>query len=181
MGVLGFPNGALLRLLTTGDTQPPLPILKFKSVCLGPRSSRPHQAAVRPPYQARIPLPTASELKCLNSLVYASYSFSLFIRLYLPSPCCITDTTCVLLAPRQPIIFEGGLLTKLLACLATRYSATPAALRAAVSKNGQEWGKVRILNDGDTIRASALVNGAEDSRDASFVRVSHRRPSILIC
>ncbi|KAI0826921.1 hypothetical protein BC628DRAFT_1319465 [Trametes gibbosa] len=97
-------------------------------------------------------------------------------------------TTCVLLAPHRPITLEGGLLTKLLAALATRYSATPAALRAAVSKDAHEWGKLRITNDGDTIRASALDAGAEDGRDSSFVRYEqlvdknaryHNRPIIL--
>jgi len=37
------------------------------------------------------------------------------------------------------------------------------------------WGKVRRTDseEGDTMNASSLVKAQEDSRDATFVRVSH--------
>lgn len=34
-----------------------------------------------------------------------------------------------------------------------------------------EWGKLRISNDGDTIRASEVCKSPDDGRDASFIRV----------
>ncbi|KAI0634465.1 hypothetical protein C8Q77DRAFT_1056771, partial [Trametes polyzona] len=79
-------------------------------------------------------------------------------------------TTCVLLAPCRPITLDTGLLLKITSCLATRYGATPAAICAAVSRDAQQWGKLRILNDGDTIRASKMQVSAADGCDASYVR-----------
>ena len=36
-----------------------------------------------------------------------------------------------------------------------------------------QWGKLRIEGGGDTVHAANVVHRAEDSRDASYVRVSH--------
>lgn len=36
----------------------------------------------------------------------------------------------------------------------------------------EEWGKLRILNDGDTIHAFEVCKISEDQRDATFIRVS---------
>ncbi|KAI0369836.1 hypothetical protein BV20DRAFT_1036311 [Pilatotrama ljubarskyi] len=78
--------------------------------------------------------------------------------------------TCVLLPAKQPFVPERGLLDKLLGCLCTRLTATPAAVRAALPRELQQWGKVRILNGGDTIRAADITAVTEDGRDASHVR-----------
>lgn len=66
---------------------------------------------------------------------------------------------------------EASLKTKITAALVTRFSTTPAAVRIALPDVVEEHGKVRILNDGDTIRAAALDSRPEDGRDASFIRV----------
>lgn len=86
----------------------------------------------------------------------------------------VSDNSCVLLPKRQQLALSRGLRDKIIGCLSTRYTATPAAIRAALPVEVQEWAKVRILNDGDTIRASSLDTGAtsEDGRNASYVRVS---------
>ncbi|KAI0819220.1 hypothetical protein BC628DRAFT_1333506 [Trametes gibbosa] len=79
-------------------------------------------------------------------------------------------TTCVVLPACKALIPDRGLTDKIVSALCTRYTATPAAIRAALPREVQQWGKLRILNDGDTIRAAELLAEAEDGRDASFVR-----------
>jgi hypothetical protein len=56
--------------------------------------------------------------------------------------------------------------------LQTRYKKPANVIRRYLDVNEIEsWGKVKILNGGDTINASSLVKSQEDRRDASFVRV----------
>jgi hypothetical protein len=43
-----------------------------------------------------------------------------------------------------------------------------------------EWGGLRIANDGDTIVASVVVKMSDDSRDATFVRVRNVQESVII-
>lgn len=59
----------------------------------------------------------------------------------------------------------------MVACLSTRFNALPAPVRAALPKTFEQWAKVQILPDGDTIRAAGMETRAEDGRDATFVRV----------
>ena len=71
---------------------------------------------------------------------------------------------------------DRGLLIKISAALCTRFdSLTPSEARRLIPDQAEEWGKLRIRNDGDTMRASKMsaTDTVEDSRDASFVRVSH--------
>lgn len=85
----------------------------------------------------------------------------------------IVDPTCVLLRPRvtNPVI-PPGLLTKINICLQTRYKKPANVIRRYLDVNEIEsWGKVKILNGGDTINAPLLVKSQEDRRDASYVRV----------
>jgi hypothetical protein len=64
-------------------------------------------------------------------------------------------------------------LNKIIAALATRYSTTVAVIRKHVAVDQiEEWGKVRRIDGGDTMNASALMSSTEDRRDATFVRVS---------
>jgi hypothetical protein len=68
---------------------------------------------------------------------------------------------------------DKSLFTKILVCLATRYNKTVGTVRRHVSVDNVEvWGKVQVI-DGDTMVASSLVQSSqEDSRNASYVRVS---------
>ncbi|KAI0671051.1 hypothetical protein C8Q78DRAFT_973583 [Trametes maxima] len=96
--------------------------------------------------------------------------------------------TCVLLHPHRRLALDKGVLQdRILACLGTRHNIPPSALqrlRRALPSDVHSWGKVRIRNEGDTIRASSLNAHAQDGRDATFVRYellvdrharSHRR------
>ncbi|KAH9849072.1 hypothetical protein C2E23DRAFT_870815 [Lenzites betulinus] len=80
--------------------------------------------------------------------------------------------SCVLLPAKRPFTPSRGLCDKIISCLSTRYTATPAAIRSALPMEVLEWAKIRILNGGDTIRSSTLDAGADsgDGRNASYVR-----------
>lgn len=88
----------------------------------------------------------------------------------------IADKDCVLLPSKRSIAFERGLIDKIIACLITRFgsNATAAAVRRALPGEFEEWARLRIANDGDTIRATAFnTANSGDKRDASFIRVCH--------
>ncbi|KAI0707239.1 hypothetical protein C8Q76DRAFT_817548, partial [Earliella scabrosa] len=79
--------------------------------------------------------------------------------------------TCVLLPARRAVVLERGPRDKLVSALGTRFDTLTAAdLRRGLPLEVQEWAKVRILPDGDTIRTSSLDAGSQDGRDASYVR-----------
>ncbi|KAI0692136.1 hypothetical protein C8T65DRAFT_586838 [Cerioporus squamosus] len=78
--------------------------------------------------------------------------------------------TCVLLPPKRPLPLDRGLQDKILSCLCTRLKLPPARLRCLLPSSVEQYGKVRIFNDGDTIRAAALAPAPEDGRDATYVR-----------
>ncbi|KAI0326297.1 hypothetical protein GY45DRAFT_1259252 [Cubamyces sp. BRFM 1775] len=93
--------------------------------------------------------------------------------------CILGYQTCALLTPRRPDInasaLERGLLTKLVGALITRFGGTIQATHTALrSAQIEEWGRIRILPDGDTIRAASaqsLAGGdSGPTRDASYVR-----------
>ncbi|KAI0371589.1 hypothetical protein BV20DRAFT_1035223 [Pilatotrama ljubarskyi] len=68
---------------------------------------------------------------------------------------------------------DRGTIDKLVGVLCTRFEAIPpSVLRYALPNHVEEWGKLRILNEGDTIRASMMDANVsvEDKRDATFVR-----------
>jgi hypothetical protein len=84
-----------------------------------------------------------------------------------------SDPTCVLLPPRRASPPSTGVLNQIIAALATRYDKTVTVIRKNVPVDQiEEWGKVRRMDGGDTMNASALVSSTEDRRDATFVRVS---------
>jgi hypothetical protein len=84
-----------------------------------------------------------------------------------------SDPTCVLLPPRCALPPSTGVLNQIIAALATRYDTTVAVIRKNVAVDQiEEWGKVRRIDGGDTMNASALASSTEDRRDATFVRVS---------
>ncbi|KAH9940226.1 uncharacterized protein BXZ73DRAFT_99217 [Epithele typhae] len=52
---------------------------------------------------------------------------------------------------------DEGALRKIIGALVTRFgSATHAVLRQAIPDEVEEWGKIRVRNDGDTMRASLV-------------------------
>ena len=86
----------------------------------------------------------------------------------------LIDPMSVLCYPRQqnPTVSQG-VLSKIIAALVTRYNTTRAIINRHFSVQDLEvWGKIRRLEGGDTMRASAVCRAnAEDRRDASYVRV----------
>lgn len=75
-----------------------------------------------------------------------------------------------------------GLRDKVIGCLATQYTATPAAVHQALPVEVQQWAKVRIIGSGDTIQSSVLDTGSEgDGQNASYVRVSGTSITKLPC
>ena len=92
----------------------------------------------------------------------------------LTSLCYTIDPTCVLLPPRATTRPEPSLFKKVIAALATRYDTSAANVqRVCSAESMQTWGKVRRLDGGDTMHAAGVIKAAQDSRDATFVRVSH--------
>lgn len=83
---------------------------------------------------------------------------------------------------------QRGILDKIVGALCTRSGGTVQATRAALKDaTVEQWGRVRVLPDGDTIKAATFTTAGE-SRDASWVRVRLTRSSprsslvpIIIC
>ncbi|KAH9922140.1 hypothetical protein B0H21DRAFT_841828 [Amylocystis lapponica] len=79
--------------------------------------------------------------------------------------------TCALLAPRRvEEIVDHPLREKIVGALATRFDTTAATVRHILPQVLECWGRVQILPDGDTIRASEFTKTRDDSRDATYVR-----------
>jgi hypothetical protein len=55
-----------------------------------------------------------------------------------------------------------------------RFDTTVSVVRAAIKLDGPllQYSKVTCLGDGDTMVACDIVEQSEDSRDASYVKVS---------
>ncbi len=87
----------------------------------------------------------------------------------------------MLIPRRSTLTLERTLFDKIVSCLTLRFTATPAAVRSAIPEQVQQWSKLRILPEGDTIRASEMENPGEDTRDASFVRVRHSSGQTFWC
>jgi hypothetical protein len=84
-----------------------------------------------------------------------------------------TDPSCVLLPPCDQNPVPASLLDKIVACLSTRFGIPAKNIRPYLrTASLKQYGKVRQLNGGDTMNASALVAVGDDRRDATFVRVS---------
>ncbi|KAI5891114.1 uncharacterized protein SCHCODRAFT_02678745 [Schizophyllum commune H4-8] len=89
---------------------------------------------------------------------------------------------------RAPI--DSSQLDKICVHLQTRYNADAADVRQRINIDSiRQYGRVRVLNGGDDMRASELVPLASDRRDATWVkydllvdRNKHRRraPEILV-
>ncbi len=73
---------------------------------------------------------------------------------------------------RQP---APNLVNGIAAALATRFNTQVNAVKPHLhAAQVQQWGKLRRIDseDGDTMRASSLGTNRDDSRDATYVRVS---------
>ncbi|KAH9889500.1 hypothetical protein C8Q73DRAFT_707899 [Cubamyces lactineus] len=82
---------------------------------------------------------------------------------------------CALLPPHLPTKtgsdLDRGLFTKLVGACITRFGTTIQVTRHTLKQAEiEEWGRVRILPDGDIVRASSLCCDMGGSRDATFVR-----------
>ena len=62
-------------------------------------------------------------------------------------------------------------MDKIVSCLTLRFTATPNEVRAALPATMEQWAKLRILPEGDTIHAAEMEHPGEDTRDATYVRV----------
>jgi hypothetical protein len=70
---------------------------------------------------------------------------------------------------------SSGELRSIAAALSTRLDATMTQVnRALKGATVEDWGKVRRIDsdEGDTMRSCSLGANAEDTRDATYVRVS---------
>lgn len=80
----------------------------------------------------------------------------------------------MLSAPRRPEMLPLPIRNKVLACLATRFNVAKRVVQSVVNLDHPiiQYGKVTRL-EGDLMIARDLIIETEDSRDASFVRVSN--------
>ena len=81
----------------------------------------------------------------------------------------------VLLPPCDQNAVPPPLIEKIITCLATRFDLTNKGIRPHLrTASLKQYGKVRCLDSGDVMNASALVTVGDDRRDATFVRVSFK-------
>ncbi|KAI0638582.1 hypothetical protein C8Q77DRAFT_1188451 [Trametes polyzona] len=112
-----------------------------------------------------------------SRLTHIKLVYQLGDQLRMGPPCSETGTTVmgydtfVLLPPRRVLPLNKALQDKIISCLCTRFETTPRELRKLLPAEVTQWGRLRVRNDGDTIRTSSLAaSDMEDSRDATFVR-----------
>lgn|SRR5882762_1727919 len=85
------------------------------------------------------------------------------------------DPTCILLPPKHPSRPDANLTKGLMAALATRFGIQMAQVRPHLdAAEIEDWGKIRRIDSdaGDTMCASIVAPLQDDSRDATYVRVS---------
>src|SRR5882762_1855877 len=83
-----------------------------------------------------------------------------------------TDPTYVLLPPCDRNQLSSGLVEKIILCLSTRFDVAMKDIRPHLRKASLiQYGKLRCLDSGDVMNASALAAVGEDRRDATYVRV----------
>jgi len=79
----------------------------------------------------------------------------------------------VLLPPHSMAPLSSPLFKSVSAALGTRYNVAASSIRPRL-RNAKisTYAKVRRVDGGDTMHASSAVCSGEDSRDATYVRVS---------
>jgi len=80
----------------------------------------------------------------------------------------------MLSAPTRFEILPLAIRNKVLACLATRFGVQKSAIQSVIKLDRPiaQYGRVSRLEGGDLMIGRHFVKQTEDSRDASFVRVS---------
>ena len=71
-------------------------------------------------------------------------------------------------------------LESVIGALATRFGKTAAFIRSTLPEHAELWHRIKILPDGDIIRADGSYKKRRDTRNASFVRVSATLLCVLI-
>ena len=98
-----------------------------------------------------------------------------FIQLiYVTDPKFLIDPLYMLCAPRRHETLPSAIQNKVWACLATRFNVGKNVVQSVVKLDQPiiQYGKVTRLEGGDLMVGRDLVTETDDSRDASFVRVS---------
>lgn len=85
-----------------------------------------------------------------------------------------TDPDYMLAPPQRSEILHPSIRSKVLACLATRFNVQKSIVESVIKLDRPitQYGRVSRLGGGDLMIGRYYVKEAEDSRDASFVRVS---------
>jgi len=99
---------------------------------------------------------------------------------------CSSDPTTSLLPPSRPGQLDTGLLRKIAGALVTRFDIQEGFAKSKVQthiKNSriERWAQLRTLDssEGDIMNTADLGQTRDDSRDATFVRVSF--PAFVFC
>lgn len=85
-----------------------------------------------------------------------------------------SDPDYMLAAPIRCETLSLTIRSKALACLATRFGVQKGTVQSVIKLDQPivQYGRVRRLDGGDLMVGRHFVKQSEDSRDASFVRVS---------
>ncbi|KAH9921953.1 uncharacterized protein BXZ73DRAFT_51623, partial [Epithele typhae] len=78
--------------------------------------------------------------------------------------------SCLLLPKRSQMKLVPGLREQIVNTLSTWFRAIKPDVRRALPPEVQEWAKMRILPDGDTMRAATSGVEQDDARDTTWVR-----------
>lgn len=80
----------------------------------------------------------------------------------------------MLASPQRRETLPPPIRNKVWACLATRFDVQKSVVKSVIKLDQPitQYGRVSRLEGGDLMIGRHFVKGAEDSRDASFVRVS---------
>lgn len=80
------------------------------------------------------------------------------------------------LHPHIKASIDNGLQKKVTSYLTRVYSLSAGDTRKSVSGEILQWGKLRVLDGGDTVHACKLVSSStsDERRDATFIKVCHK-------
>lgn len=86
------------------------------------------------------------------------------------------DPMCILMPRCAPLKPNKGLLDKIIGALVTRFDdlkLKPHVIRPHLPQIFEEWAKLFILPNGDTIHAALMIKKTEDRRDQTYIQVRH--------
>lgn len=114
---------------------------------------------------------------CIPGCTYTHTDWSAVLLITL-CPTVTSDHTCALLPPHSTsVVLTAGLRNKLTGALCTYLKTTlPTTRTALAASTVEEWGGVRVFDDGDMIRAADFNShgsgaSSKAERDLTFVRV----------